>query len=103
VWGNNVVWGQGLIGMSLDEDDNIVWGNTLDEDDNIVWGNLNDECIVWGNLYGVRLVSGSSLDDDDNIVWGNAAELGNVTTWIRGVVKSSHNRARRSAAKRGVN
>jgi hypothetical protein len=68
VWGNNVVWGEDLIGMSLD-DDNIVWGNEND-DDNIVWGNLDDDNIVWGNLYDDGEVDGEN--DDDNIVWGNS-------------------------------
>ena len=84
MWGNNIVWGNGLIGLSLD-DDNIVWGNH--DDDNIVWGNLHDDNIVWGNLFDDNIVWGNSDDDnivwgngldDDNIVWGNSAELGNV-------------------------
>jgi hypothetical protein len=76
VWGNNVVWGDGLIGMSLD-DDNIVWGNCLD-DDNIVWGNLDDDNIVWGNLFDDNIVWGNRFDEDDNIVWGNTTELGDA-------------------------
>ena len=68
MWGNNIVWGDSLIGLSLD-DDNIVWGNRFD-DDNIVWGNLNDDNIVWGNLFDDNIVWGNS--DDDNIVWGNS-------------------------------
>jgi len=112
VWGNNIVWGERLLGMSLDDDDNIVWGNSLGEDDNIVWGNLDDDNVVWGNLYDDNVVWGNSLDDDDNIVWGNslgddddnivwgnAAQLGNVTTWSGGAVKSSNARPRHSVAK----
>jgi hypothetical protein len=54
------VWGNSLLGMSLDAD-NIVWGNALD--DNIVWGNLADDNVVWGNAL-----------IDDNIVWGNSVD-----------------------------
>jgi serine protease AprX len=87
-WALDIVWGEGLEdddnivwGNSLD--DNIVWGNAFDLDDNIVWGNnlvwgnsqSTDDNIVWGNLLDDNIVWGNF--DDDNIVWGNNVVWGN--------------------------
>jgi len=86
-WALNIVWGDGLedddnIVWGNSDDDNIVWGNLFDDDDNIVWGNLfdDDDNIVWGNLFDDddNIVWGNLFDDDDNIVWGNSALLGSV-------------------------
>ncbi len=101
VWGNNIVWGDHLIGQSFD-DENIVWGNMLGDDDNIVWGNLNDDNIVWGNLFDDNIVWGNQFDDD-NIVWGNATGGGGtVMNWSGGTVGSGNRRGHRGAAKAGV-
>jgi serine protease AprX len=83
VWGNHIARGTGVI----DEQRpswalNIVWGDGLEDDDNIVWGNSSDDDnIVWGN----------ALDDDDNIVWGNAGLLGDV---IKAPRKNGHQKAK---------
>jgi len=70
-----------------------VWGNSL----NIIWSSINDDNIVWGNLFEIddNIVWGNGLDDD-NIVWGNASLLGNVltTSWSGGAVSSRADNAR---------
>jgi serine protease AprX len=83
VWGQVIVWGDGIAHV-------IVWGEAAVQGDVIVWGDFNpSDVIVWGEGGGDVIVWGEASRDvivwgeggRDVIVWG---EGGDVIVWGEG-------------------